>query len=278
MKEKTKPIIELLLRLKGIDISKYEDSFLHKCLQKRIAETQCATAETYYQMLEQSNTEANNFAQSLHIHYSEFFRNPLTFAVVEQIILPLLISKQKEIRIWSTACAAGQEAYSLAMLLEEFKLRYHKNIKYRIFATDQCQSQLIKAQKAEYSANEITNLNLNRLNQWFIKQQPINDKLLADTFTIKSELKENIDFSLFDLFSTELGCPPASIFGDFDIVLNANLLFYYKPKYRDEILQKTKNCLAKSGYVICGETEREILLKNKFCEMYPQSAIFLLNE
>lgn len=263
--------ISKLLQSQGIDVSKYEVSFLNKSLQKRMTETHCMTDREYYAFLEQNNEERTLFFDSLHNSYTEFFRNPLTFSVLERIILPSLQfkkknTKNKEIRIWSAACAAGQEAYSLAMLLEELKDLKGEKINYRIFATDQCESQVNEAQKGIYSAAALNNLNMKRVNQWFTKQD--------ETYTLKPELKDHIDFSEFDLFSEHLSAPPASIFGDFDLIICANLLFYYKPEYQKIIVEKVGNCLANNGYLVAGETERDILMKHNYQEAFPQSGIF----
>ena len=271
MKEEINHITELLMRSHGIDVSKFDESFLGKSLQKRITETFCGSFEVYYDLLEHSNKEGNIFFDSLHISYSEFFRNALTFSVLERIILPSLIqqkksTKRQEIRIWSVACATGQECYSLAILLEELKNGDSEKINCRIFATDLDESQVNEARKGQYSDDALNNLNLKRVKQWFTRQ--------GDTYTVKPELKEYIDFSVFDLFSQNLSSPPASIFGGFDLILCANLLFYYKSGYRKIILEKTSKCLADGGYLITGETERDIVMRHNYHEVFPQSAIF----
>jgi chemotaxis protein methyltransferase CheR len=271
MKTDATNIFNLLNRIHRIDVAKYDASFLNKSLQKRIAETHCKTAGEYFTFLEKNNNEGEIFLDSLHISYSEFFRNPLTYSVLERIVLPTLMQQKKntkrnEIRIWSAACAGGQEAYSLAMLLEELKNSNNEKLSYRIFATDQCEAHVEEAQKGIYNTAALNNLNMKRAKQWFTKH--------ADTYTIKQELKENLDLSVFDLLSKQLGCPPASIFGDFDMVVCANLLFYYKPEYRKIILDKATNCLANGGYIVVGETESDILIKYNFHEVFPQSGIF----
>jgi len=261
----------LFLQSKGIDVSRYDATFLNKSFQKRMMETQCESEDAYCQLLEQHKNEVALFADSLHNSYSEFFRNPLTFAVLERIILPALFQKKKhttnkEIRIWSAACAGGQEAYSIAMLLEELKNGNDEKLHYRIFATDQSEAQVNGARKGIYAAAELNNLNMKRVNKWFSKH--------AETYSIKPELKAHIDFSVFDLFSEQLSAPPASIFGDFDLVVCANLLFYYTPKFQKMIVEKTGNCLANNAYFVVGEAERDILQKHNYQEVYPQSGIF----
>jgi chemotaxis protein methyltransferase CheR len=270
MKKELDNIIRIMQQMHGSSFVAFDSSFLIKSLEKRLIATGNETAEEYADHLTENKDEANLFLQSIFITYSEFFRNPLTFAVLERIILPSIVMKnkntnRKEIRIWSAACAAGQEAYSLAMLLEELK-NGNKEFTYRIFATDQCESQLNHALKGQYSADALNNLNLKRVKQWFRKQ--------GENYTIKPELKENIDFSVFDLFNAQLSCPPASIFGDFDLLVCANLLFYYKGEYRKLILEKAEHSLANGGYIVAGEVERNILMKHNYREVFPQSAIF----
>ena len=271
MSETPSYLTELLLQLHGIDISKYEDSFLHNALLKGASESRCATVEEYGELLRAQRPAADRFLQYLNIHYSEFMRNALTFAALEGIVLPSLIAKiksgnRKELRIWCAACAAGQEAYSLAMLLEERRVSDPDAPSYRIFATDQSETEIQEALQGRYPATGIQNVSMRRVAAWFTEQ--------GGVYTVREELRANIQFSVFDLFSEQSRFPPESIYGDFDLVLCANLLYYYKPEYRQVILDKARSAIARGGYLVTGETEREILLQNTHVEVIPQSAIF----
>ncbi|HET7733827.1 MAG TPA: protein-glutamate O-methyltransferase CheR [Paludibacter sp.] len=274
MKNSKKFISEMLLQKHGIDVLKYENAFLEKNIEKRISETQCDNKDTYCLLLKNNLAESEKLIECFTVSYSEFFRNSLTFSVLEKIILPSLVMnkrvlKSKEIRIWSSACAAGQETYSVAMLLHESLSNANEPINYRVFATDFSPEQIQLAQSGEYPETALSNINLFRLNQWFTKQ--------GNLYTINEVLKQNIDFSVFDLFNTNFSCPPASIFGNFDIVFCANLLFYYSPEFRAGIIEKVNNSLADNGLLITSETEREMLIQAGFKEVYPQSAIFRKN-
>lgn len=268
MIKQIKDISDFIMQSKGIDISTYEDSFLIKTLQNRISASKCESIEEYCILLKQSSTEGNLLIASLQNNYSEFFRNALTFAVLERIVLPSLVQKKKkkEIRIWSAACAQGQEVYSIAMLLEELRNGDNEKFKYRIFATDKCDAQINNARIGKYPSSALNNVNFKQAKKWFTKQN--------DVFTIKPELKAYIDFSVFDLLDKNSGSPSASIFGDFDIVFCANLLFYFNPKNQKQILNKVSKSVSDGGYLITGEAEREILLNLDFKEIFPQSGIF----
>lgn len=271
MREINKYITNLLIRLLGIDVSKYDESFLSKSIEKRISDTQCSSLEEYCTLLEQNNSERNTFVKSLNINYSEFFRNSLTFALLKKVILPSLIhkkknSKRKEIRIWSAACASGQEAYSIAILLEELRNGNTDKFSYRIFATDQSELQVDKARKGVFTSDEINNLSMKRAAQFFDKH--------GENYFVKPELKDYIHFSVFDILNKQLSVPAASIFGEFDLVFCANLLFYYQNKYREIIVNKIGNSLTEGGFLVTGEAEREILMNHNYNEVYSQSCIF----
>ena len=80
-------------RTYGRDISAYEGRFLEKSFAKRQAATPAQSASAYLHLLSEDRAEANLFLDSLNITYSEFFRSPLTFAHLEQLILPNLLSE-----------------------------------------------------------------------------------------------------------------------------------------------------------------------------------------
>ncbi len=259
----------------GIDAGMFEDSFVEASFQKRLSENSLTSIDDYIQFALNNKDELQVLKGLLQNSYSEFFRNPLTFSVLEKIVFPPLIadkrSKGKEIRIWSAACAAGQEPYSLAILLEENENMKKDAVRYRIFATDKSKSQIEHAKLGCYTSFSLDQVSLKRISSWFDSE---NRRSGNDNYCIKNELKRNIEFSVFDLLEEHSTVPPSSIFGNFDLVFCANLLFYYKPAYREIILNKITKSLATNGLIVAGETERELLKQQGFTEIFYQSGIF----
>jgi len=271
MNKNIQNIIALLLEKNGIDITQYDEDFLQKSIMKRIDDVNCNNLNDYYNLFKENSNERIIFVESLNINYSEFFRNPFTFSVLETIAIPMITaklknSKRKEIRIWSTACSNGQEAYSIAILLEEMKLRCKDDLKYRIFATDKSSIQIEQAKKGKYLKSELNKVSILRFNNCFEKK----DK----KYLIKPELKSNIEFSVFDLLNENLSSPQDSIFGNFDLIFCSNILFYYNKICKNTILNKIKNNICIDGFIITGESERDFFIKNNYVELIMQSAIF----
>lgn len=271
MRNEFAPILNFLSTLTDEVFVKYDNIFLEQIIEKRMLNLNCHSADGYLNVLTSDSNEADKLADSLQISFSEFFRNRLTYEVLETVVLPEIISNnlsanRKEIRIWSMACAGGHEAYSLAIILKEIVDLHNGKIKFRIFATDQNQTQINQAQQGIYHAKSLENLCVGRLNRWFT--------LTNESYAVSDELKHFIDFSVFDLLDKNHNCPPESIYGDFDLVMCANLLFYYKPIQQKIILEKALHSITSGGCIVTGEIERDILIKHKLVEMFPQSAIF----
>jgi len=108
MKNELIHITGLLKKLYNADIETYDLNFLEKALNARMLVTQIPAMNDYIKYIENHPSESKLFLDSTNISYSEFFRNPLTFSILEKIVIPQLIvaqkkSGRKEIRIWSTA-------------------------------------------------------------------------------------------------------------------------------------------------------------------------------
>lgn len=267
-------IAEYLFESKGIDIDVYDDTFLLKCLEKRIPMTDCKNKQEYLEYLKSKDNEVDLFLNSMRISFSEFFRNQLTYSYLDQVIIPQLFERkrqlnEKEIRIWSAACAAGQEAYSIAILCDEHFKHRDYDFDFRIFASDISYEELKIAKSGIYTKDSLNKVTFKRLECYF--------RSYGDEYHISKNIINKIDFSIYDLLNSAGTCPPSSIFGNFDIVFCSNLLFYYKPEYRNFILDKMANSLSPHGYLITGDSEREIAVKNHFHEVFIASSIFQLN-
>ena len=234
----------------------YDETFLKKALHRRLTATSVKTSEEYLGRLECDGAEAEALLRSLRIGHSEFFRNPLTFAVLEQLVLPNLLaakemSGRSEIRVWSAGCAAGQEAYSVAILLDELRAAREHPIPFRIIATDICGADLARGRDGVYDRAAVQNVRLKQLQDYF--------RVEGEAYAVAPRLRQQVDFSTYDLLDERSVCPPASLYGDFDLILCCNVLFYYRPDMRQRILDKVCNALAPNGYFVTGEAERDIV-------------------
>jgi chemotaxis methyl-accepting protein methylase len=188
------------------------------------------------------------------------------------MVLPSLAAEkarsgQGEIRVWSAGCAAGQEAWSIAMLLDEVAGADSPSFSYRIFATDLSEPDLALARDGIYSDEALGNVRLRQLSRFFSRQ--------GDAYAVLPRLREKVCFSSYDLLDERSSSPAVSIYGDFDLVFCCNLLFYYRQSIRQRILDKVCRALAPGGYFVTGEAERDIVSnRNGLCAVSPSVAVF----
>ncbi len=262
-------IIALMREAHGRDLAPFDEAFLAKSLQCRLDGAGLAGWPAYLDRLAQDGAAAEALFASLSIGYSEFFREPLAFAWLEQVILPALIqqSGQAGLRVWSAGCAAGQEAWSIAILLDEQNAERGQPVPFRIFATDKIETVLAEAREGVYDAASVQQLRLKHLRRYFT--------VTGEAYRIVPALKAFVDFSVFDLLAEGTTSPVAAIYGDFDLVFCCNLLFYYRPEVRQRILDKIVRALRPGGYCVTGAAEREIVAQQTgLYAVAPPAAVF----
>ncbi len=235
----------------------YEESHIAAMIGKRLKKTGLSS-ESYLRLLETDAGEAKSLVDSLLVTFSAFFRSPLAFAALEQEVLPRLLKakakERAELRVWSTACAGGEEAWSTAILLHQLVEQHLRPPGYRILGTDVSEAALTRARTGVYSVLDLGNVKLHQLNTCFVKS--------GEAYSIAPELRHGVDFTKYDLLDESTSSPPSSIYGHFDLIICANVLLYYRASARERILKKLQHCLAPGGYLMTSETEWRLVQNN----------------
>lgn len=136
-------------------------------------------------------------------------------------------------------------------MLDELLRKGHEPVPYRVFATDLSEPDLEKARAGVYSADELKNVRLRHLTDCFTRK--------GERWTLLPGIRERVQFSQYDLLDADTVCPPSSIYGGFDLVLCSNVLLYYNPEAQLRILDKLCAGMAGGGWLITGESERQIV-------------------
>ena len=131
-------IIERLRNLRQFDLDQYKDRCVKRRIAKRLRACKVSDFGSYLKRLEIDRQELDTLLATISIHVSQFFRNPDTFRVIEQKILPDLCSRARaaghsKLTLWSAGCAAGEEPYSLALLVDDLSA---DDLEIRVLATD----------------------------------------------------------------------------------------------------------------------------------------------
>ncbi|WP_378953054.1 CheR family methyltransferase [Pelosinus sp. sgz500959] len=274
MDKDTNQLITAIKECLDRDISAYDQAFLWKALNSALSRTGFRRVDDYCSYIKKNSYEAEKLYTSLHITFSQFFRDPLTFAILEQSVIPRIISNKTadhKIRIWSAGCSYGQEPYSIAMLLMDFAENSGIEVPFQIFATDISEEALASARAGVYNESTVQEIKLRQLNKYFTRQ--------GKHYIISPQLKQYISFSNYDLLDVSTANPPESIYGDFDIVFCCNLLIYYRFDSQKYIIKKLRQALSDTGYIVTGEAEKSLLVKSGQLQMLETpSTVFKYNK
>ena len=185
---------------------------------------------------------------------TSFFRDIHPFTALKDKILPGLIqrrAKEKTITIWSNACSSGQEPYTIAMILaEHFPML--KNWKIRLISSDLSSRILDKARLGVFNQTEINRgLPMNFLLKYFAKD--------GAQWTIREDIRNMIEFRELNLVE-----PFPNLLPKMDIVFLRNVLIYFSPETKTEILKKVQAVMHKDSYLFLGGSETTMNLNVRF--------------
>ena len=132
--------IFLLVRAQtGHDFSQYKQSTVVRRVERRMAVHQIEWLEEYVRYLQQTPAEVDALFRDLLIGVTSFFRDPEAFGALQEQAIPRLFAGKPAgalIRVWVPGCSTGEEAYSLAILLQERLEELKQSFKLQVFATD----------------------------------------------------------------------------------------------------------------------------------------------
>lgn len=238
-------LLEKVYRDVGHDFRDYKRGTVTRRLVRRLYATGTGTYRDYMQHLDNHPEEYQTLTDYLTISVSGFFRSPYSFQQVAGLVLPELVADKRArdgraLRFWSTACAQGEEPYSIAILLADFLGHRPGDFDISIYATDISMSAITEAKAATYQ--KIDGLSTTTLASYFTRQD--------EGFVVKADIRQMVNFSYFDLASTN---PPP--FMNLDCVFCCNVLIYLQKQLQERVLTMLYDSLATPGYLVLGEVE-----------------------
>ncbi len=236
-------ITAIVARDQRIDFSHYKPSTLGRRIERRRVISGCDSAEAYVELLEASEDERAALRKDLLINVTAFFRDTEAWTYLEREIVPRLIAQTKEadeLRIWVTACSTGEEAYSLAMLVQEAMETAGKSLDVKIFATDIDDTALQKAAAGVFAEGIIEDVSPQRVARFFKKQ--------GRNYHVIRQLREMMIFAPHNLTRD----PP---FTRMHLVTCRNLLIYMQPQLQQQVLSTLHFALQPKGVLFLGSAE-----------------------
>ena len=233
-----------ILRLRtGHRFNGYKQPTLLRRMHRRMGLAGLEQLSNYAALLRDNAEEAGALANDLRIHVTGFFRDAEAWEALRTAVVRPLIDQHpgdRPLRAWVTACASGEEAYTLAMLITDELQAADKNIEVKIFATDTADRSLDLARAGVYPAGIEGDLSVELLDRFFDRDD--------HTYRIKKHIREMVVFAGQDL----LHDPP---FSHIDLCTCRNLLIYLEPDSQTRALRLMHFALHEGGYLFLGSAE-----------------------
>ncbi|HXX53829.1 MAG TPA: CheR family methyltransferase, partial [Thermodesulfovibrionales bacterium] len=236
-------IFTLIRAQTGHDFSLYKQNTIIRRINKRMAIHQIETLGDYVTLLRGNPHEIDVLFTELLIRVTSFFRDSEAFESFTANALPLLFknkSYDNAVRIWVPGCSTGEEAYSLAILCQEYAREMKGNYKIQLFATDIDTGAIDIARSGAYSDSINADMTAERLNRYFVKK--------SGAYRVKDEIREMVVFAVQDLIKD----PP---FSRLDLICCRNVLIYMGPTLQQRVLALFHYALGPEGILFLGSSE-----------------------
>jgi chemotaxis protein methyltransferase CheR len=229
--------VQRIVDLAGLDLSGYKQNQLRRRLNAAILQAGHKGYCAYLDSVQSDGESFRRFLDRITINVSEFFRNAERFAELREHYLLPRLAHGEHLLLWSAGCSSGEEAYSLAILLEEL----HAPEDTQVLGWDIDQSALDNALRGRYPADALLALSA--------RQRALFFRAVPGGYEVTPELRRRVRFEQRNLL---LDSPPQAQ----DIVLCRNVAIYLRDAAKADLHARLAAALSPRGVLLIGNSER----------------------
>ncbi|MBY0527009.1 MAG: PAS domain-containing protein [Gemmataceae bacterium] len=235
----------------GIDFSHYKSSTVTRRIERRLLLNRNLNLDDYVSRLQHDTAELNALYKDLLIGVTRFFRDTNAFERLAQEVSALLrsLDREEDFRVWVAGCATGEEAYSLAILIQEQIEQLGRPIKVKVFATDVHRASIDIAGAGLYTEAQLADVNPQRLARFFVRKR--------DGYQVAHELRQMVVFAPHNVIKD-------APFTKLDLVTCRNMLIYLQPLVQKKVISYFHFALKTGGVLFLGPSESPGELSDEF--------------
>ncbi len=234
-------VLTIVRQRTGADFDGYRPATIGRRVANRMISVGATSLGEYLALLERTPVEAQRLLERLTIKVSRFYRNPRVFDLLRTVVLAqLAATRGVPLRLWSAGCGCGEEAWTLAMLLDAL------DVPGTVLATDIDGSALTVARSGSYPVSSTTDLPA-ELAARYLQPDPAAP---GERVRVVDTLHSRVRFLRYDLIAATPAVVPA-----FHLVACRNVLIYMQPAVQDGIVGRLAGALVEGGVLVLGEAE-----------------------
>jgi chemotaxis protein methyltransferase CheR len=242
----------------GILFAEDNAAILQRRLSPRVEALSLADFDEYYRFLrsasrEQQRAELEEIVDRVTNNETYFFRESYQLDALSNEILPELHSRRprgRRLSVWSAGCSSGEEAYSVAILIQETGLFGDWDV--RVFGSDISRRVLQVARKGIYGRPSFRATDARLIRRYF--------REVDGRHQVRDEIKQMVSFGQINLIDE----PMAILVGEVDVILCRNVLIYFDAASRKRVVDTLYRKLTKGGHLLLGHSESLINLSTAF--------------
>ncbi|MDX1571456.1 MAG: protein-glutamate O-methyltransferase CheR [Xanthomonadales bacterium] len=241
--------VRLLEERTGVVVPPERKQFLETNLRLRMRELEIDTFADYYAQRLSGRKGAVEWAvlvDRLTVHQTHFFRHMPSLELVRDAVLPDFLMRRRRgaaFHAWSVGCSTGEEAYSLAMVIDRFCVQADQVFHYGITASDVSKAALDVGREGVYRRQKLSEIPPDYRERYC---EPCN----GDEFQISDRLLRRVGFAMLNML--DISRQPLS---HIDLIYCQNVMIYFPKDRRHQVLDQLVDCLGPGGYLILGPGE-----------------------
>lgn len=228
----------------GIFLSPQKRDMVYSRIARRLRALEMTNFQQYLQYLKEHKDEAQDFINALTTNLTAFFREAHHFDLLQHQLQQLSQQGRHPIRIWSSACSTGEEAYSLAMTAIETFSSWTPPV--QILATDVDTQVLQQAQRGIYASDRLAKMDEGRVKNFFLKGKNNHQGMVR----IRPQVQALVHFHALNLLA-----PKWPIKHKFDAIFCRNVMIYFDKPTQYQVLAKFRPLLQPDGLLYAGHSE-----------------------
>jgi two-component system CheB/CheR fusion protein len=239
-------INQILMQLRtqtGHDFSQYKKTTICRRIEHRMLLHCIDDIGIYARYLKENPAELRLLFKEMLINVTSFFRDKASFEVLEKEVLPMLLNNKSldaPLRIWVAGCATGEEAYSMAILLQEFMDATRQVHKVQIYSTDLDDDAITVARSGYYPSTISQNVSPARLSRFFVIED--------SGYRVKKEVREMVVFAIQNVIKD-------APFTRLDLLSCRNLMIYLTQELQDRLIGVFHYALKPGGVLFLSPSE-----------------------
>ncbi len=255
-------LLEFVKSSRGFDFTVYKRPSLQRRVRRRMQDLHLASYVEYRARLEEDEGEFADLFNTILINVTGFFRDPATWKFIERECLPRLLEERQagdHIRVWSTGCATGEEAYTLAILLAEALGEDAFRQRVKVYATDVDNEALTVGRTGAYTSKQVDAVREEFRLKYFERTD--------SRFSFRADLRRSVIFGRHDLVQD----PPIS---RIDLLVSRNTLMYFTAAAQRKILDNFRFALRDDGLLFLGRSEMLVTRLTSFAPVDLKHRVF----